>query len=231
MRIIKRIGLALAALGSVVLVIAVGLIVADRIAQPPPPDLRALIARGDAYHVRIRRDDYGVPHVRGATDADVAFGLGFAQSEDDFATVQDVALATRGTQAAWKGKDGAVADYLVRLMRVNQTVDAGYPKLPADVRGVLQAYADGVNAYGARHPDTYRAVHGEAQSDGRLKARGGDTLIMFVTWDKSGTLSSQSIHRFGSATLDAASPHYADQTPLFAAMKTKPVWFTEGQLA
>ena len=59
----------------------------------------------------------------------------------------------------------------------------------------------------------------------------GDTLIMFVTWDAAGRLSSDSIHQFGSATLDAHSPHYADQTPLFAAMKTKPVLFTEAQLA
>jgi penicillin amidase/acyl-homoserine-lactone acylase len=42
---------------------------------------------------------------------------------------------------------------------------------------------------------------------------------------------SDSIHQFGSATLDAASPHYADQTPLFVAMKTKPVLFTEAELA
>jgi penicillin amidase/acyl-homoserine-lactone acylase len=53
---------------------------------------------------------------------------------------------------------------------------------------------------------------------------------MFVTWDKSGKLTSQSIHQFGSATLDAHSPHYADQTPLFVKMQTKPVLFTEQEL-
>ena len=54
---------------------------------------------------------------------------------------------------------------------------------------------------------------------------------MFVTWDKAGKLSSRSIHQFGSATQDETSPHYADQTPLFVAMKTKPVLFTQSQLA
>jgi penicillin amidase/acyl-homoserine-lactone acylase len=53
---------------------------------------------------------------------------------------------------------------------------------------------------------------------------------MFVTWDKDGQLSSQSIHQFGSATLDENSPHYADQSPLFVAMRLKPVWFTEAEL-
>jgi len=79
-------------------------------------------------------------------------------------------------------------------------------------------------------PDTYRAVYGTLGSDGRLTAEAGDTLIMFVSWDRNGALSSESVHQFGSATLDARSPHYADQVPLFVAMKTKPVLFTEEQL-
>jgi penicillin amidase/acyl-homoserine-lactone acylase len=79
--------------------------------------------------------------------------------------------------------------------------------------------------------DTYRSVWGDLQKDGTLTARAGDTLIMFVTWDKKGRLTSQSVHQFGSATLDAKSAHYADQVPLFVAMRTKPVFFTESQLA
>jgi acyl-homoserine-lactone acylase len=79
-------------------------------------------------------------------------------------------------------------------------------------------------------PDIYRAVYGVSQTDGTLSASAGDTFIMFVTWDKAGELSSDSINQFGSATLDSQSPHYADQTPLFVAMKTKPVLFTQSQL-
>ena len=91
-------------------------------------------------------------------------------------------------------------------------------------RGTYDAPIDG-------GPDTYRAVYGVPQKDGSLTAVDGDTYIMFVTWDRNGVLSSESIHQFGSATLDAKSKHYADQSPLFVAMKTKPVWFTEAQLA
>lgn len=79
-------------------------------------------------------------------------------------------------------------------------------------------------------PDIYRAVYGRPDPDGRLRALAGDTYVMFVEWDEAGRLSSRSIHQFGSATLDETSPHYADQTPLFVAMQTKPVWFTEAQL-
>ncbi|THD77204.1 MAG: acylase [Phenylobacterium sp.] len=90
-------------------------------------------------------------------------------------------------------------------------------------RGKLDLAIDG-------GPDVYRAVYGRPDPDGRLHALAGDTFIMFVSWDKAGRLSSRSIHQFGSATLDEGSPHYADQTPLFVAMQTKPVLFTEAQL-
>ena len=55
---------------------------------------------------------------KGPTDADVAFGFGYAHSEDDFKTIQDVALAVRGRLAATEGVKAAPGDYLVRLMRV-----------------------------------------------------------------------------------------------------------------
>ena len=54
---------------------------------------------------------------------------------------------------------------------------------------------------------------------------------MFVTWDSAGNLTSESIHQFGTATTNRTSPHYADQSPLFVAMKTKAVLFTSAQLA
>jgi penicillin amidase/acyl-homoserine-lactone acylase len=80
-------------------------------------------------------------------------------------------------------------------------------------------------------PDVYRAVYGEPQADGTLTGVAGDTLIMFVTWDKDGTLHSDSVHQFGSATSLPGSVHYADQVKMFVDMKTKPVLFTEAELA
>lgn len=120
--------------------------------RPDPHTLSAIVARASQYHVRIRRDHFGVPHVKGATDADVAFGIGFAHSEDDFATLQMAALATRGELAASEGVAAAPGDYIVRLMRVWQTVNAKYATLPADLRRVLEAYANGVNYYAALNP-------------------------------------------------------------------------------
>ncbi|WP_309644096.1 acylase [Phenylobacterium sp.] len=91
-------------------------------------------------------------------------------------------------------------------------------------RGALDMPVDG-------GPDIFRAIYGRPGLDGRLAAAGGDTYVMFVAWDKAGKLSSRSVHQFGAATQDRASPHYADQTPLFVGMRTKPVLFTEADLA
>ena len=98
----------------------------DRLGQPPAPARATLIAQAARYHARIQRDHFGVPHISGATDADVAFGLGYAHSEDDFATIQDAALTARGQLAAVEGAKGAVTDYLVRLLKVRETVAAQY---------------------------------------------------------------------------------------------------------
>lgn len=109
---------------------------------------------GHRYDVQIRRDRWGVPHVLGKTDADAAYGLGFAQSEDDFATLQDSVMSARGMQASVKGAPGLPSDLLFQLMDVKATVDALYEKdLTPHVRGILAAYAAGVNRYVALHPE------------------------------------------------------------------------------
>jgi penicillin amidase/acyl-homoserine-lactone acylase len=138
---------------SLVVGVALFLIVSDRLGQPAPPDPAALIAKAQQYDVHIKRDTFGVPHVVGRRDVDVAFGFGFAHAEDDFATIQQVALAVRGQLAATEGRKGAVTDYLVQLFRVWETVNARYEiDLPPDVRHVMEAYADGVNYFAALHP-------------------------------------------------------------------------------
>jgi penicillin amidase/acyl-homoserine-lactone acylase len=165
----------IAALAVVVVVFAgaAGVILSDRFPQPSAPDPATLVAKAARYHVNIRRDDFGVPHVRGRTDADVAFGFAFAHSEDDFATIQDVALACRGQLAASEGLKAATTDYLVHLFRVWETINARYEHdLPADVRKVVEAYADGVNYYAALHPDLVKA--------GLLPLTGKDIIAGFV---------------------------------------------------
>ncbi|MBA2918217.1 acylase [Sphingomonas sp. MAH-20] len=107
-----------------------------------------------ARDVVIRRDRWGVPHVKGRTDADAAFGLAWAQSEDDFATLEQVLAGTRGRLGELTGAKGAAQDYAYHLLRIRADVDRGYDaKLSPQVRRVVEAYADGINLYAARHPE------------------------------------------------------------------------------
>jgi len=159
-------------LGAVLAALAI-IIVSDRMAQPAAPDPAGLIAKAAQYKVHIVRDNFGVPHVFGHTDADVGFGIAFAHSEDDFATIQDVVLATRGTLAASEGLKAAPVDYLVHAMHVWETVNTRYDRdLPADVKHILEAYADGVNYYAALHPGVVKS--------GLLPLTGKDIAAGFV---------------------------------------------------
>jgi penicillin amidase/acyl-homoserine-lactone acylase len=151
LRIVKT---GLIGIAGLAFLIVAGILIRGEIEAPGSLDAKPILARAATYDARIARDTYGVPHVSGTRDADVAFGFGYAHAEDDYKTIEEVAIATRGQLAAIKGKDAAVTDYLVHLMRVWENVDARYDTdLSPQVRKVIEAYADGVNYYAALHPD------------------------------------------------------------------------------
>ncbi|MEP1446188.1 MAG: penicillin acylase family protein [Paraglaciecola sp.] len=107
----------------------------------------------DQYDVQIVRDKYGVPHIFGDRDVDAAFGLAFAHAEDDFETMQDILLVTRGKLATLHGVDAAKTDYLVQFMGVWDVVNSGYDtRISQQTRDHAQAYADGVNYYASKNP-------------------------------------------------------------------------------
>jgi acyl-homoserine-lactone acylase len=142
--------LALMALG----VVAYGAGVRVAPLLPTKLDTAAITQTAKTYNALVERDKFGVPHISGPRDADVAFGLGYAHSEDDFATIVDAIVTTRGRAAESKGKDAAVGDYLVQLFRIWPTVDANYDsKITPAARAVMQGYADGVNLYAAQNRD------------------------------------------------------------------------------
>jgi len=122
---------------------------------PAAPDFDAapLLAAAKQYDARIARDPFGVPHIRGARDADVAYGLAWAHCEDDFRTIQEVALATRGRLATANGLAAAPIDYLAQLLGAYADVARRYEReVPPDVKALAEGYAAGVNHYAATHP-------------------------------------------------------------------------------
>ncbi|MGH6785672.1 MAG: acylase [Novosphingobium sp.] len=117
---------------------------AEQPGPPPPPR---------ANSAEITRDEWGVPHIHGKTDADVAFGVAWAHAEDDFSTLQDVAAMTRGRFGAVAGTEGAAVDYVYHLFAARAQARRFYPEQPAATRALFDAYASGLNLYAKRHPE------------------------------------------------------------------------------
>jgi len=105
------------------------------------------------YKVTIYRDNWGVPHIVGNKDKDSIYGLAFAHAEDDFNTIQDIILASKGKLAKKYGKDGAPNDYMVQLLKIWEVVENNYTsQLSPDIREICDAYADGLNHYALLNP-------------------------------------------------------------------------------
>lgn len=130
-------------------------------------------AGGASYDVRIVRDAYGVPHIYGVSDPDTAFGLAYAHAEDDWETIQTTLLAARGRLAHFTGADAAPTDYVVQLLRIQETVEARYETdLAPETRALVEAYAHGLNLWASENPSR---VWGEA-----MPVTGQDIVAGFV---------------------------------------------------
>ncbi len=116
-------------------------------------DRRAAILKAQQYRGEIIRDSFGVPHIYGQRDVDVAFALAYAHAEDDFKTFQQLLPFYRGELGRSVGFDGLAIDFLLGWLDASGTVAARFEsELTPQLRAHLQAYADGLNYYAARHP-------------------------------------------------------------------------------
>jgi acyl-homoserine-lactone acylase len=100
-----------------------------------------------AARVTIRRDDLGIPHIDAPTDADVVFGMMYAQAEDDFMRVERNYLVNLGRLAEAEGEGAVWSDVRARLWVDEDTLRAQYAQAPAELRALMDAWADGLNWY------------------------------------------------------------------------------------
>ena len=146
---VKRVFIFIVAAVPVLAVLNIGL----HVARQSNWDSDAAKAIAQSYIVEIIRDAYGVPHIYGPRDADVAFGLAYAHAEDDFETIQSLIPFYRGELARHIGFDGLPIDFLVQWLGVRDHVAAHYETaLSPEIRAHLKGYADGLNYYAATHP-------------------------------------------------------------------------------
>jgi acyl-homoserine-lactone acylase len=107
----------------------------------------------EAQSVTITRDDWGIPHISGKTDADAVFGLLYAQAEDDFNRVETNYLVALGRAAESEGEAAIYRDLRYRLINNPDSLKAIYTQAPRWLRSVMNAWADGLNFYLYKHPE------------------------------------------------------------------------------
>jgi acyl-homoserine lactone acylase PvdQ len=108
-----------------------------------------------ARAVTIVRDDWGIAHVHGRTDADAVFGMIYAQAEDDFNRIEVNYLTSLGRMAEAEGASAVWQDLRMKLFINPDSMRLLYRRSPAWLQGLMTAWADGLNYYLATHP----AVH------------------------------------------------------------------------
>lgn len=118
-------------------------------AAAPPEEARW---RAQAARVTITRDDWGIAHVHGRSDADAVFGAIYAQAEDDFPRIEANYLTALGRTAEADGEKAIWADLRQRLYYDPVDLQAKYRASPAWLRALMDAWADGLNFYLATHP-------------------------------------------------------------------------------
>jgi acyl-homoserine-lactone acylase len=137
-------------LDAVVLAVVAGLIASCQ-AQTTPTD-RTRWA-GEAKNVTIVRDDWGIAHIYGKTDADAVFGMIYAQAEDDFNRVETNYLNAMGRLAETEGEGKVYQDLRMKMFINPEDLKKEYAASPEWLRKLMDAFADGANFYLAKHPD------------------------------------------------------------------------------
>lgn len=110
-------------------------------------------AQIDPKTVTIARDSFGVPHIFAKTDPQVSYGLAWAHAEDDFKSLQMVALPSKGLMGRALGKDGVAGDYAFALFRCREITEEKWNTLSPAFLRLIEGYVQGINDYAKAHPE------------------------------------------------------------------------------
>jgi acyl-homoserine-lactone acylase len=104
-------------------------------------------------NIEIVRDQFGVPHIYAQTDAEVAYGLAWANAEDDFSTIQEAYLAGNAMLSNHIGLKGAAADFITQFIGSKSLIEDKIEDISEEYMAVIEGYSQGLNAYARNNPD------------------------------------------------------------------------------
>jgi acyl-homoserine-lactone acylase len=130
------------------------LLSAAAVAQPPTQQTPDTVRwKRETRAVTIVRDDWGIAHIHGRTDADAVFGMIYSQAEDDFNRIETNYLNSMGRLAEAEGEKAVWQDLRMKLFIDPDSMRAKYAKSPAWLKQLMDAWADGLNYYLHTHPE------------------------------------------------------------------------------
>jgi len=112
--------------------------------------------------VRVVWDGDYIPHIFAENDADAARVLGYLHARDRFFQMDLLRRQASGTSAELLGRSALAADIQARTLGLRRAAEASVEVHSAEVRGLLEAYAAGINAWlqdpAASLPPEYRTL-------------------------------------------------------------------------
>jgi acyl-homoserine-lactone acylase len=161
-------------------------------------------------NISIVRDSFGIPHIFAKTDAEVAYGLAWANAEDAFSETQNLVYIGKGFNGRNDGINGVKADFFVHAIAARQLVDERYDKdLTPDFKKYIDGFTQGVNAYAVAHPNDVKVKNA-------FPATAKDILTSYVA-------IMSLLSRAPDAIGDAVSGTYDTVTVGFPEKPRKPV--------
>jgi acyl-homoserine-lactone acylase len=161
----------------------------------------------EAQAVTITRDDWGIAHVHGKTDADAVFGMAYAQAEDDFNRVETNYLNALGRLAEAEGESAIWRDLRMKLFIDPIQLKQQYARSPSWLKALMNAWADGLNDYLATHPDVHPRV-----------------ITHFEPWMALSFSEGSIGGDIERVSLNALQAFYAHGDPVIASIDTPSSW-------
>jgi len=195
---------------------------------------------GPAAPVEIRRDRYGIPHIRAQTLADAVFALGFAHAQDRLWQMEMNRRIAAGRLAEILGPGALETDRFIRTLGVRRAAEANLVRIDAETRQLLEAYAAGVNALLATDPVLPPEFWLTGAQPEPWTPADSASWIKMMAWDLGGnwrnellrmrlakTLPLARIHEFVAPYPGEAPPEIADLSSLYDALEREDVQLAE----
>jgi len=191
------------------------------------------ISQINPNNIDIVRDDFGVPHIFGKTDAEVAYGLAWAHAEDDFETIQIGYLAGNNLLSKHIGNKGLGADFISQFIGSNSLFEKKYnSEISEDYKKIVKAYASGLNRYALKNPNqvfvkelfpiTEKKMMRYAQLQLFISSKGDQWVSKIINDKLSYSFSKEEKHR-GSNTFAFNSSKTKDGSTYLAINTHQPL--------